>query len=68
MSALTILLKLRAYAVASLRDDYTEDDAEHDQLLLESYLHPTVERVKGGKRHVTRHRHPDVGQPRDRKT
>ena len=49
---ISILLKLRAYQVASLRDEYTEDDAEHDQLVLESYLSPTTERVKGGRRVV----------------
>jgi hypothetical protein len=50
MKALALLLKLKCYEVAQLQDRYSEDDAEHDQLVIESYLNP-VTRVKGGKRY-----------------
>ena len=44
-----VLLKLRAYELAKNLDAYTEDDNEHDQLVLESYLNPIM-RVKGVRR------------------
>ena len=52
VSAIEILVKLRCHQVANLRDEYTTDDAEHDQLVLESYLN--IERKKGGRRHGTK--------------
>ena len=52
VSAIEILLKLRCHQVANLRDEYTTDDVEHDQLVLELFLN--TERKKGGRRYGTK--------------
>jgi len=45
-----LLLKLRAYEVAHLLPEYTEDDVEHDLFVIESYRN--IDRKEGGSRRV----------------